>query len=255
MARLLRSSGIVAAKRSQHATGLELAEEIVQYQNYLTVKEPSMRISKKALTTVATWAEMHEKPVLLGDIPWGLKKYNIAQSNHLTNLRTLYENTMNMSHTKDITAYDSALNYICPDLLLHHNDEYMASLIHYLANRQDELRSDISVQTLFVVCGYGQSRSIPHYLSMSPRVKEGGPAQVTEYAPVYETIMSKDSPEIQVEKLVLADLLHGSQLQEGSKAMKQGVHPWTAKLIRQKIVPQALSEKVKSLSLSKPELY
>ena len=39
----------------------DLNYEIARYRNYMTRPEPSMRITKKALTTVATWAEMDQK--------------------------------------------------------------------------------------------------------------------------------------------------------------------------------------------------
>ena len=90
MQKLLRSEGIVAAKMpgSIHAQR-DVDAEIETYKNYLTRREPSLRITKKALTTVATWADVHNKPIILGDMPWGLKRNNLMQTHHLTTLREI----------------------------------------------------------------------------------------------------------------------------------------------------------------------
>jgi hypothetical protein len=104
-----------------------------------------MRISKKALTTVATWAEMHEKPVMLGDIPWGLKRFNIAQQYHLIELKQLYEEICFNAHKHDTSGYQAAIRNVCPELPLHSQDEYMSSLIKYIADNQDDLVRDVNV--------------------------------------------------------------------------------------------------------------
>ena len=99
MHKLLRSEGIVAGRLQKPGKDIEeLEDEISQYRNYLTRREPSMRITKKALTTVATWADMHNKPVMLGDIPWGLKRHNLLQTNHMMNLTEMTEKAMYQSH-------------------------------------------------------------------------------------------------------------------------------------------------------------
>jgi hypothetical protein len=42
----------------------------------LTTKNSTVRVSKQALTTVATWADMHKKQVVLADLPNNLKRVN-----------------------------------------------------------------------------------------------------------------------------------------------------------------------------------
>ena len=110
MHKLLRSEGIVAGRLLKPAKDIgELEDEISQYRNYLTQKEPSMRITKKALTTVATWADMHNKPIMLGDIPWGLKRYNLMQSNHMMNLNEMCDEAMFQSHKEDVSVHEGML--------------------------------------------------------------------------------------------------------------------------------------------------
>ena len=71
MLKILRAEGIVAGRLVRGRQSQEdIDAQVNKFQNYLTRKEPSMRVTKKALTTVATWADMHIKPILLGDIPW-----------------------------------------------------------------------------------------------------------------------------------------------------------------------------------------
>ena len=75
MAKLLRSQGIVAASLTNEDKSLK-ETRIAKFQNYLTEKS-SVRVSKQALTTVATWADMHKKPILLGDLPDTLKRVSL----------------------------------------------------------------------------------------------------------------------------------------------------------------------------------
>lgn len=115
------------------------------------------------------------------------------------------------SHAEDDSVYAGMLRS-CPELALHSGDEYMATLLQYISDEPDSLaRPELAdVETIFVLCGYGQSRSIPYYIYMSPKADEKQIDQLCTYKPRYETLMSRDSSEMQVEKLVLTDMLHGS---------------------------------------------
>ena len=212
MHKLLRSEGIVAGRlRQGNRVREEVEEEISQYRNYLTRREPSMRITKKALTAVATWADNHNKPVLLGDIPWQLKRYNLLQTHHLMDLGELIGSAFYEAHDSNVTVHEGALRSQ-PEFLLHSVDEYMATLIQQISDEPTVFERDSlsDLQTIFVVCGYGQSRSIPYYIYLSPKVKENKIDKVCDYLPRYETLMSKDSAEMQTEKLVMTDLIHGN---------------------------------------------
>lgn len=59
MIKILKNSGVIVSPLIQ--SDVDLNEQIVRYRNYMTKREPSMRVTKKALTTVATWAEMHKR--------------------------------------------------------------------------------------------------------------------------------------------------------------------------------------------------
>ena len=210
MIKILKRSGMIVSKLKN--TELDLNEEIARYRNYMTRPEPSMRITKKALTTVSTWAEMHNRNVLIGDIPWGLKRYNLMQEHHILELREYLEKALFTAHRKEISTFEAALEHI-PDYLLHKSDEYMAALINKLTTE------DPSLQTIFVVCGYGQSRTIPYYLYYSPKVLGGKLGEVADYKKVYSSLMSSDTPQIQMEKLVLTDLIHSDRLERQSKIL------------------------------------
>jgi len=90
-----------------------------------------MRVSKLALTTVAMWSEMHQARIALADIPLSLKKHNIMQSTHLVELREMLSETIQQAHLDGSSCFDAALK-LFPDLVLHHTDEYMATLIQEL---------------------------------------------------------------------------------------------------------------------------
>jgi len=53
-------------------------------------------------------------------------------SNHLIELEKLFEEIAYSSHSNFESMYESGLR-ICPDILLHHSDEYMAALINKLS--------------------------------------------------------------------------------------------------------------------------
>ena len=57
-----------------------------------------MRVTKKAITTVATWADMHNKPIMLSDIPWQLKRYNLMQSDHMSLMQEMLLESLFGSH-------------------------------------------------------------------------------------------------------------------------------------------------------------
>lgn len=78
-----------------------------------------------------------------------LQKYNIINSLHLLELEALFEEIVYNSHLDSDchNLYESALK-VCPDVLLHHSDEYMAGLINKLSQDQGK-------KNIFVICGYG----------------------------------------------------------------------------------------------------
>ena len=96
----------------------------------------------------------------------------------MLDLKEMIKDAMFGAHRYDTSNHEAMLENH-PDFILHNTDEYMATLIQEVADQ----RPDVS--TIFVVCGYGQSRSIPHYLYFSPKVKEGKLDAVAEYKPVY----------------------------------------------------------------------
>ena len=101
------------------------------------------------------------------------------------------------NYKDETSAYQTCLKHY-PDFALHNQDEYMAALINSLCERTD-------IETLFVVCGIGQSRSIPHYMTHSPRRL----VDVTKDEKVFESLLRRDTVEQQIDKLCLTDLMLG----------------------------------------------
>ena len=68
------------------------------------------------------------------------------------------------------------------------------------------LLKELDVGTVFVLCGAGQSRSLPHYLAASELSLEK-----TITAPIdfkaFESLIQKDSPQITTDKLALVDIM------------------------------------------------
>ena len=125
---------------------------MINFKDYLggSLLRSSMRLSREAYTTAGLWHEnnSHKCSLYLADMPLGLHKHNIVNSLHLIELEELFEEVALKAYSADYdTMYSAALD-VCPDLLLHHSDEYMAGLIHKLS--VEEMH-----QNIFVVCGYG----------------------------------------------------------------------------------------------------
>ena len=59
-------------------------------------------------------------------------------------------------------------------------------------------------KNIFVICGYGQTRSIPHYMYFGGEENQLV-RDVARRKAVYENLVRKDTPEMQTDKLVLVD--------------------------------------------------
>ena len=115
-------------------------------------------------------------------MPLQLQKHNIINSLHLLELEELFKEISYLSSWDPNcdTYFDAALK-VCPDILLHDSDEYMASLINRLS---------IEKKNIFVICGYGQSRTIPYHLYHNPRVfSDEALNKVIRYNKPFETLL------------------------------------------------------------------
>lgn len=85
----------------------------------------------------------------LAEIPVELHKHQIITSEHLVNLEDHFaESSFALHHYLDDNLFEASLR-VCPDVLLHHSDEYLAALINKMI--QDNTRH----RNIFVLCGYG----------------------------------------------------------------------------------------------------
>lgn len=115
-------------------------------------------------------------PIVLGDIPLHLFKYNLINTVPLGELEAVFEKVAYRSFLDDIGMMEAAL-IECPDIMLGLSDEYMAALL----NRLGETHSNI-----VTVCGYGQTRTIPHYLQFSKQANSSNSVQeVARHRDVY----------------------------------------------------------------------
>lgn len=94
---------------------------------------------------------------MLADIPLSLFKYNTINSYPLMELESMLEKSFYRASLDGISLSQAAL-LECPDVMLGLSDEYMAALINKLSETH---------RNILVICGYGQTRSIPHYLYFS----------------------------------------------------------------------------------------
>ena len=64
-----------------------------------------MRLTKKTITATATWADNHQRSVLLSEIPRDLFVLNTLQSHHLVDLQDMVRQVLYTSFTEEISAY------------------------------------------------------------------------------------------------------------------------------------------------------
>lgn len=157
------------------------------------------------MTTASLWHNNNGRncELYLAEIPTTLHKYNMLTSIHLVELETLFEQIIHKAHYDSISLFDSALQ-VCPDVLLHDSDEYTASLINHL--------SQTGKTNIFVVCGYGQSRTIPYHLYHNPRAfQDNGLNTTTRFNMPFSTLLRADTPEIMTDKLAIIDQIFNSE--------------------------------------------
>ena len=119
------------------------------------------RLPQEAVSTAALWHESHSEKceLFLADIPHALLKNKMMNSSHLLELEECFKEIAFNSADYDDSFFQSALHTV-PDLILHHSDEFLAGLINLLSE---------SKRNIFVICGLGQSKSIPYHLYFNPR--------------------------------------------------------------------------------------
>jgi hypothetical protein len=137
---------------------------------------------------------------MLGDIPLGVFKYNLINSVPLLDLERAFEKVHYRTFADDCSPYEAALKEV-PDLVLGLSDEYLAAMIY---------KASETYKNIMVICGYGQTRSIPHYLYYNQQANlDANMKEVASYKPVFETLIRRDNPETQLDKLVIVDNLLG----------------------------------------------
>jgi hypothetical protein len=137
---------------------------------------------------------------MLGDIPLGVYKYNLINSVPLLDLERAFEKVHYRTFADDCSPYEAALKEV-PELVLGLSDEYLAAMIY---------KASETYKNIMVICGYGQTRSIPHYLYYNQQANlDANMNEVASYKPVFETLIRRDNPETQLDKLVIVDNLLG----------------------------------------------
>ena len=200
----LMKQGVVLAKTPMGMAREAFKERVSQvklYEDYSLGAAFNLthRLTPEIIATAALWSEQHgQVPIVMGDIPLDLFKYNLINTVPLGELEAVFEKVAFRSFMDDVSMMEAAL-IECPDIMLGLSDEYMASLL----NRLSENHSNI-----VTVCGYGQTRSIPHYLRFSKQANSPNSVQeVARHREVYQNIVRKDNPEMQVDKLAIIDQL------------------------------------------------
>ena len=97
-------------------------------------------------------------------------------------MHDILRNVFYASHKFDMPLYKACAK-LYPDFLFHYTDQYMAALVQAVSNREQP-------KNVFVLCGKGQSRSIPHYLAgKTPPLEEilVGRRQFSAYSSLLHT--------------------------------------------------------------------
>lgn len=137
----LNKSGMFIQKRAKGESEEEYDERISAIKEY-GILDTRERISADAMTTVGLWAQSHNKPIFLSDIPDYLYRKNIARNEGLLEMRELLtESCMDVIMDPKIEPqipYFGAVHR-CPDILFHYSDRYTAALLKSVINRNPNL--------------------------------------------------------------------------------------------------------------------
>lgn len=133
---LLKKSGLLVAERTPERTSPAVRDRIRHFADYLgPAEKPSLRLSKEAFTTCGIWQHNNapsDCQLYLADIPLGLHKFNILTSHHLQELEGLFADIVFDASSNFADYFEAALR-VCPDVFLHHSDEYLAALVNSLS--------------------------------------------------------------------------------------------------------------------------
>ena len=136
---LLSQGLIVGTGDTELGHGFSSAEEHARLEaiklqlSSKEVLDHSLRVSKEAIATCGLWQLNNGArtgcKLIMSDIPMALHKFNLACSMHLQEMEALFEQLVYEASGNADTLYQGALG-ACPDLVLHHSDEYMACMIN-----------------------------------------------------------------------------------------------------------------------------
>lgn len=151
-------------------------------------KLSSLRLNSEATTTSLLWRgnQPAGSELVVAEVPTLLQRWNLLSGSHLLQLEEAFAQVAYSAHRDACSLYEASL-VECPDIVLHHSDEYMAGVINRVSQ-------NASSENIFVLCGYGQSRSIAYHLFYNPRVfAEDSVSQVTKFNPVFKTLIREDT--------------------------------------------------------------
>ena len=161
--RSLAKHGIFLKNKYPGETEDQYFDRIEDMKKYDEIKMRE-RINDTSMTTIGLWAISHNTPIILSDIPEHAFRKHIAKHESLIEMREMLKDAWTDiildPDINPLTPYFGAIHRY-PDLMLHYNDRYTASLIKSIIKRNPNLK------TIAVLWGYGQTKSIPTYLQFS----------------------------------------------------------------------------------------
>ena len=163
------------------------------------------RLTLEAIATIALWAENSKKSIILGDIPQHLNYTRISNNNSLLQLQSLlHQSTERLGESPDDyprTPFGSGLN-LYPDVLLHNTDEYISALLKSITT--PDIFPPEHMKSIVCFLGYGQTRSLPHYLQYSQQTL---PLFMQPSTQLFKTLLGTETPHMFIEKLSILDIL------------------------------------------------
>ena len=124
------------------------------------------RIPGNVSTNIGIWAISHDVPIMFSDIPEYLFRKEIMKNEGVLEMRELLseacQDIILDPEISTLTPYFGAIHRY-PDIMLHYNDRYTAALINHITKEYSEFKN------IAVICGHGQTKSIPTYLQFSTK--------------------------------------------------------------------------------------
>lgn len=204
------SSSIKKAISSLKKADIQIEENLLNKLSLVdNLKAPDFyeRLSLETISVSAIWGETNKKKIVMADIPLSIQIKKIINSYSLYEIRDIFKNIfIEFPQNPDFEPNSSltTAQYLYPNVFLKDSDVYLSNIINYFTKR-----TNFSETEYACLLGYGQSISLPLYLSYINNQPSHSLKEILDVGKRYKTLIyGDDSLEIITEKLSMLLIIY-----------------------------------------------